>query len=59
MSLLRLVAMLPSLHGNKMSLRALAAVWGPNLLRPQARELLSIVAVRALVSKQLRISRSP
>jgi hypothetical protein len=53
------VAMLPSLHGNKMSLRALAAVWGPNLLRPQARELLSIVAVRALVSKQLRISRSP
>ena len=36
MSLLYLVAMLPPLHANGMAVRAQAAVWGPNLMRPQA-----------------------
>ena len=53
MSLLYRVAMLPPLHANGMAVRAQAAVWGPNLMRPQAESY--IVRSSTCFSKQERL----
>ena len=57
MSLLYRVAMLPPLHANKMAVRAQAAVWGPNLMRPQAESFIVRSSTRALVSKDGSLTR--
>ena len=57
MSLLYRVAMLPPLHANGMAVRAQAAVWGPNLMRPQAESFIVRSSTRALVSKDGSLTR--